>query len=76
MIGNMTERIGKCIVHHGIVYPFEDNKISFWKYMYGFKFKSNIFIFSGNGSGRTEVNSKDCLFIFEDDFEKYPEYFI
>lgn len=72
----MAERIGKCIVHQGIVYPFKDNEISFWKYMYGFKFKSNIFIFSSSAGGRTEVNSEDCLFIFEDDFNKYPEYFI
>jgi hypothetical protein len=70
----MTERIPKCIVHKGNIYPFLDNRITFWKHMYGNTLEAEFLIFSSKVS--FPVTSDECLFIFEDDIHKYPEYFI
>jgi hypothetical protein len=89
MIGNMTERIGKCIVHNDIVYDYKTNKSAFanrsdsvpkWEKNNGLHVVCNnpdsIYIYMQNTNDIYQVKLKDCLFIFEDDIGNYPEYFI
>jgi hypothetical protein len=83
MIGNMFKRIGKYIVHEGIVYGYEANKSAFTgesSLHVVYNNPDSIYLYFKNKETQDlniiNVKLKDCLFIYEDEFEKYPEYFI
>jgi hypothetical protein len=79
----MSERIPKCIIHDFKAYPYILNEFYFDEYLSGSLSGCQLIILILNENpdldGNAQVNQvpfQECLFIFEDDFDKYPEYFI
>jgi hypothetical protein len=85
----MKDRIAKCIVHEGIVYGYEANKSAFANQYLNIPERERkinlhvvrdnpetIYIHDDVNLNILKVKIKDCLFVYKDEFEKYPEYFI
>jgi hypothetical protein len=79
----MKNRIGKCIIHNAISYDGKLNESAFTgdgAAHIVYKNPDKIYVYYKN----TETDNlkiimvirKDCLFVYEDEFEKYAEYFI
>jgi hypothetical protein len=78
----MTERIPKCIVNKNVVYDAKYNQSAFLPKgnpNYGLHVVYNnpdkIYLYLGKNNIIVAI-LKDCLFLYEDDVDKYPEYFI
>jgi hypothetical protein len=74
----MTIRIGKCIVHNGFLYEYKENEAAFRNFENGINIHplSSTYLYTNLPYSVCKVNSSECLFVYKDEFEKYPEYFI
>jgi hypothetical protein len=74
----MKNRIGKCIVYNNIIYEYEENEAAFRNFENGLNIHelSNTFLYTNVAYGVYKAKASECLFVYKDEFEKYPEYFI
>jgi hypothetical protein len=75
----MKNKVGKMIIYDNVIYNYEKNQSAFHRYqsdLHENKISSVLLFPTRKSTSIIKVWSSECLFIFDGDEEKYPEYFI